>query len=1076
MSTAFDQRYYIRGDSAKCATHGEYLFGSPMSDAGISMTIRTDRLQFKVPNTDGFITSDSGRGFMWPWRMHDDLERMPKDSKLDQSGDAVLSAKLEIPEMTTTESLHCKAKVSDLSRQTIEASTMAIVHPAEFYLAIQRESAGLVVAGTTMAPKIIAVDPEGRRQAGVAVNMQLIQHTWKIADTVPDDADPWRHAEEFTTVVGQCTVRTTTALESCSMNVPTPGLYIIRAEAVDRRGNPIAASTIVYATGSGAPLLPPDRHHGYSLDLVPDREHYEVGETATILVKSPFPDAQALVTVERDGIYSHKLVRLQGTMPLVQIPVTKDFEPNAYVSVLMIRGRTKEAPDSPTARDPGAPEYHLGYATIRVNPESKRLKVGISTGKTEYRPGEQVTVNLKVTDRAGKGQNAEVTLYAVDEGVLMLTQYETPSPLSVFTAVQPLRVHYADTRHKPDTVLFSHDRDSDSTPRSVRTDFRQTVYYNPSIITDNAGNGKVTFKLPDSLTSYRIMAVAVGSTNRFGSSESTIKSNLPLLARAAFPRLLRAGDELDAGVVVTAKSIPKSNIDVTASVVGAQLVGPATQRIELDAQRSKEVRFRFRANSVGSAKFKFHVKGGGHEDTLEVTKPVKSPAILETVALYGSTNTASGEQLGDLSAMRSDVGDLTISLSSTALVGLGANLKFLTQYPYDCSEQLASRLVPLVPLRTLSKSYSIPIPGNTSAFVTSTVGKLIRRQKEDGGFGIWEDSTASHPWVSAYVLWSLSLAKKEGIDVPDETIESGREYVRQYLEDREESDIGVATSAFLVDVLAETGESAADTMNRLYESRSSMPLFSKALLAHAMSIGKGDAKSRNELLRDLEAHVRIQGDSALVAENHGTAYHEVMDSTTRTNALVLRALLAANKKHSLAAPMARGILAARKNGSWRNTQETAYALLALEDYRKAQESTHTDFVARVWLGKDQLTQQQMAGDGISTFDLLVPASRVAKAGGSPLVFQVDGDGTGTLHYEARLRYARKNLPTELLDRGFAVTKSMRIVTPETIREEAGRVPAITGEFPSPKGGNLVLVDLLVAVSQPSSYVIIDDPV
>ncbi|MCL2823229.1 MAG: MG2 domain-containing protein, partial [Polyangiaceae bacterium] len=905
VTTAFDRPSYIRGDTATCIAHGEYLFGSPVVDADASIKIERREFRFEVPHTEGFITSDyEFGGPLWDDVFYPEvLARVTP--KLDQNGYSRVNTHLELPKMSNAESVHCEAGVSDFSRQHIASSAMAIVHPAEFYLAIRPGSSSFAISGGSINPKVAAVDPEGRRYSGVAVKLQLIQHTWEIEDARSDYPDQWRFSSQTNTVVGECTAHTTNAVESCSMKVPAAGFYTIRAEAVDRRGNPIAASTHVYATGSDAPLLRPKNHYGRKLELVGDREHYEIGDTANIIVKSPFPDAEALVTVERDGIYSHRLVRLRGALPVIEVPITKDFDPNAYVSVLVIRGRTKKAPNLATEPDPGAPESHVAYANIRVNPESKRFSVGLSTGKTEFRPGEQVTVDLKVTDRAGKGQSAEVTVYAVDEGVLMLTKYETPSPFPVFTAVQPLRVEFGDTRRKPYVVRFGANSRSEPLGRSVRTDFKQTAYYNPSVITDNAGNAKVTFKLPDNLTTYRIMAVAVGKTDRFGSGESTIKTHLPLLARAAFPRLLRAGDELEAGVVVTSKSIPKSAIDVKTSVVGAQLIGPATQRIELDPLRSEEVRFRYRANSVGNAKFKFSVKGGCEEDTLEITRPVKSPAILETVALYGSTNSSAGEKLGNMSAIRSDVGDLSISLSSSALVGLGANLKFLTEYPYDCSEQLASRLVPLVSLRALSKFYSIPIPANTSSFVTSTVGKLIRRQKRDGGFGIWDGSTTAHPWVSAYILWSLSLAKKSGIEVPDQTIESGKDYVRKYLESRDESDIGVVTSAFMVGVLAETGEPDADAMSRLYEKRSTMPLFSRALLAHAMSVGKGDAKSRTDLIRDLESHVQVRGNSAAVAENLGTAYEEVMDSSTRTNALVLRALLAASKKHSLAAPLAR---------------------------------------------------------------------------------------------------------------------------------------------------------------------------
>ncbi|MCL2825218.1 MAG: MG2 domain-containing protein, partial [Polyangiaceae bacterium] len=119
VRTEFDRRSYIRGDSARCTTHGEYLFGSPMSGAAVSMTVRPDKFQFKVPNTDGFITSDYEFGRTGGWRRYGAVGRMPGHSKLDQSGEAGLNAKLKIPQMTTTESLHCEAEVSDASRQTV---------------------------------------------------------------------------------------------------------------------------------------------------------------------------------------------------------------------------------------------------------------------------------------------------------------------------------------------------------------------------------------------------------------------------------------------------------------------------------------------------------------------------------------------------------------------------------------------------------------------------------------------------------------------------------------------------------------------------------------------------------------------------------------------------------------------------------------------------------------------------------------------------------------------------------------------------------------------------------------------
>ena len=1082
VGTELDRRAYVRGDEVRCTARGDYLFGAPMNNSDLRTTITRGPSWFAVPKTEDFITTDHAFDQDREEGYVDASQLLSTTSKLDAQGKGEAATKLELPGMRGTERVNCEAEVTDLSRQAVASSSTAIVHPAAFYVALQSGTEGFAQSGADISPKILAVDPEGRRQSGIAVDVELTRRTWVTARESAGRSGYHSVSRVVDTVVSQCNVRTTATAATCNVKVPTAGYYILRAKAKDGRGNPVAASTHLYATGTGESGWA--EHDDMRVELVPDRQSYEVGQTARILVKSPFQNAEALLTVERAGIYSQKRIQLQGSMPTLQVPITEDFHPNAYVSVVLLRGRSKAPPAQWNAPDVGAPAFRVGYANLLINPEAKRLKIDVATGKKDFRPGEQVTVDLRVSDRAGKGQRAEVTLYAVDEGVLMLTGYKTPDPIPVFTQPHPLRVGFTEARTdlarltlSPFASTVGEDKGLEGGGGgAARSDFRQSAYFNPSLVTDETGKAKATFKLPESLTSYRIMAVVVGRTDQFGFGESSVTTSLPLLARPAFPRVLRAGDEIDAGVVVTSKTLPKSTIEVKATVEGVELVGNAVQQIELDKGQSREVRFRLRTHGVGNAKLRFHVQGGGERDTVEITKAVRAPTTLEAVALYGSTRSASGEKLGDLSAIRSDVGDLSLSVASTALVGLGGSVEQLTEYPYECTEQLASRLVPLIPLRELARVYDLPLPKNADAFVTSTVTKLIRRQRYDGGFGLWDESPHSHPWVSAYALWSLSLAKKSGSPVPDRTIESGKTYVRRYLDTYTSAPYGLVTAAFMADVLAEIGAADPGHMNRLYEKRSELPLFARALLAHAMAVGGGDEKARDEMVRDLEGHIRVQGNKALVAENHGNAYAELMDSTTRTNALVLRTLLAVKKNHGLAEPMTRGLLGARDKGSWRNTQESAYALLALDEYRKAQEVEDPDFTATVWLGDDQIVQQAMTGRSVKAFDVTLPTSRMAKAGGSTLAFQRGGNGKGTLHYEARLRYARKELPKDPIDRGFFVQKSMRVVSPESLASAVRGVPAGTGNYPSPRGGELVLVDLLVVAPQPHDYVVIDDPI
>jgi len=1082
VGTELDERSYVRGQPVQCTARGDYLFGAPMKNADVRTTITRGRTWFSVPKTEGFTTDDRAyeRGRQ---EGSIDASRLKSErAKLDQQGRHATSSKLVLPGMTGTERVRCEAEVTDLSRQSVASSSTAIVHPAAFYLGLQSGREGFAKQGEDLSPQVIAVTPEGRRRAGVPVQIELIRRTWV---TARQSAGHGYHSvsRRVDRMVSQCSVRTTPAPASCTMKVPKAGYYILRATAKDRAGNPVASSTYLYATGSGESGWA--ERDDMRVELVPDKKSYEVGDTARILVKSPFRDAQALVTVERAGVYSQRRTKLTGSMPSLRVPVTSDFEPNAYVSVVLVRGRSKAPPAQWNAPDVGAPAFRIGYANLQVNPEAKRLAVTVETDKKDYRPGETATVDLHVADRGGKGTRSEVTLYAVDEGVLMLTGYKTPDPVPVFTAPRPLRVGYAEARTdlarltlSPFQGMVGQDKglEGGGGGSSARKDFRQSAYFNPSIVTDAQGKARVSFSLPESLTSYRIMAVVVGKRDRFGFGQSSVTTSLPLMARPAFPRLLRAGDRVEAGVVVSSKTLPKSAIQVRAEAEGIELLGDPVRQVDLDQGQSKEVRFRFHAEKVGSAKLRFHVEGGGEQDTVAITKRIEPPTTLEAVALYGSTRSAAGEKLGDLRAIRTDVGDLEVSVASTALVGLGGSVEQLTDYPYDCTEQLASRLLPLLPLRELAKAYDLPLPSNTDAFVAETVAKIVRRQRNDGGFGLWDESTRSHPWVSSYALWSLSMAKKRGALVPERTIDRGKQYLGRYLRSYESNALGLATAAFMVDVLAEMDAPDFGHMNRLYESRDEMPLFAKSLLAHAMLVGDGDHEARADLVRDLEGHIRVQGNKALVAENTGNAYAELMDSSTRTTAMVLRTLLASRKNHALAERLTRSLLDAREKGTWRNTQESAYALLALDGYRRAQESENPDFTATVWLGDEAIVRRDMTGRSTKTFDVNLPTSRMVKAGGSTLAFQMGGGRQGTLFYEARLRYARKKLPRQPIDRGFYVEKSMRVVTPDSLAKAMRTVPSGGGSYPTPRGGDLVLVDLLVVAPQPHDYVVIDDPI
>jgi uncharacterized protein YfaS (alpha-2-macroglobulin family) len=1063
---------YRRGERARFDVLGSYLYGAPTSDAKARWAVSATPGTFTVPKHDAWVTDASS--------YYVDQDSTPPaggmlanaEGRLDATGKLVLEQLLALPGYRGPVNVHTTVDVTDASHQTISTEASVLVHPADFYVALESPKDWFFTAPGSVEPKVLALGLRGERLSGRRVSLELVSRRWTLArESVPGEA---AHAvsKVVDQVVARCDVTTAAEPRSCRLTAAVGGYFVVVARAQDDQQRPVQAAYGLYGIGSGEGSGGWGDSDRANVDLVLDKKEYRVGDTARVLVKSPFPEAEALVTVERQGVYRVERVKLRGPTPVVEVKVTDDFRPNAYVAVHLLRGRNAGRKEEAVGAS-----YRLGYAELKVDPELRRLNVAVRPNAADFRPGAEVSVDLAVTDVQGRGAPAELTVFAVDEGVLMLTRYATPDPLPVFTASRPLSVSTLETRDALAKIglaalesMLGADKGGDGGgggDSSARSNFRQTAFFDPNVRTDAKGRASVRFKLPDGLTSYRIMATAVGMDDRYGFGNANVTVSKKLMARPALPRFLRAGDVLDAGVVVSTKGFSPGEVRVEARAEGLVLEGPATTQVKLGTDATREVRFRFRAERVGKAKLSFSVRGGGESDQVVVERAIERPAVLETVAVYGTSERSVAEQLGDLRGMRDDSGGLEVSLASTALVGLGSDLQVLSDYPYGCTEQLVSRLLPLVPLSELARDFGLPRPPNADLVIEKLVATILARQRDDGGFGMWPEAWESSRWVTPYALWVLDESAKRGVKVPKSALARGKSFLRTTLGQTFEKE--PAAAALALDVLAMQGARDRGYEARLLEKVEALPTFARGLLLHALAVGKSERLP--ELLKRVEADLRIIGNTASVNENLGSRYAVLMDSPVRSSAIVLRGILAANPDHPLVEPLARGLLAARGSTGFRTTQEGAFGLLALDAYRRAREVKVPSFVARAWFGERALVTLEAKQRSTAAVTGSATMAELLKAPRGLLSFEKNG--SGALHYEARLKSAPRDLPSTALDLGFFVQKVQRRVEPSELGGLRAAIPERSEARYS--AGDLVVTDLVVVSPGAREYVAIDDP-
>ncbi|HET7705847.1 MAG TPA: alpha-2-macroglobulin family protein [Thermoanaerobaculia bacterium] len=973
-----------------------------------------------------------------------------------------------------------EAEVADVTRQRIANRASFRTDPAEFYVGV-KPPPYFAEAADGVATEIIVAGLDGLAVSGIPVEVKVerIQYN-SVRRAVGNGFYEWE-TERKELPAGEWTITSQAAPVPLRIPLAEGGEYRLTARATDAGQRTTTTRTWFYAVGPGYTAW--ERYDHNRIDLVPERKKYKPGETARIMIKSPWERATALLTTEREGIRSHERFDLTSTQQTISVPITERDIPNVYVSVLLVKGRTQDATTEDTS-DPGKPSFRLGYIELEVEDASKRLSVDVKANRDEFRPASKAQIDVNVRDVSGAPVQSEVTLWAVDYGVLSLTAYQTPDVLDSIYLKKALQVVNEDSRQRiisrrvltPKGAGEGGGGGADAGPGTLRKDFRVLAFWIGSVITDARGHARTNVTLPESLTTYRIMAVAGDRASRFGWDAAEIRVNKPLMLTPAFPRFLSVSDNATVGAVVHNQSKRRGRVTVTVRSLDPAILaitGEQKRTLDVAAGGSELVRFGATANTVGTARLQMRVTMGRENDAFEDVVPVRILVSPETAAAYGEASPTARETVQIPAQVVPGFGGLKLELASTQLVGLAEGARYLVEYPYGCAEQRASTTLALMLVTDLGAAFSLPgiEPGRSRETAQASLHTLERFQCGDGGFAFWPGHCASvSPYLTSYVIHVFQRAQKLKYDVDADMLTRAYEYLDRSLGSERPPNEGwwpafTSWQAFAVKVLAEGGRNVDSHVSRIYGYVDRMPVFGISFLADAMAAGRSDARLE-DLHRRMRNAILPEGGLAHVEELSDPYLLWFWNSNVRSTAIVLGTFVRRGSDEELSKRMVRWLMRARKDGRWGNTQENAWAMASLVDYYRRYEAEVPNFASTVALGPETIASDEFRGRSTEVksreFSMQQVLAKAPAGQTLPVVFE--RQGTGTLFYMMRLRYASLERNLQPMNNGFQIERTY---------ETVGDAPTPSASFTA---GQLIRVTLKIRNTKERRFVAVTDPI
>jgi uncharacterized protein YfaS (alpha-2-macroglobulin family) len=1142
-TTASEGPHFVR-DHATVTVAANYYAGGGLANSEVQWYVNATPANFAPPNRGDFTF---GKWTPWWIPYYNQGAGNSKDfqGRTDAAGNHRLRIDFDSVTPPRATTVTATANVQDVNRQSVGSSTTFLVHPAELYVGL-RTQRWFVQKGEPLVIDSIVTDLDGKAIANREIRMRaaLIDWTYEKGEVKERETNPQ-----------ECVIKSGANATQCRFATPEGGRYRIIARVIDDKERPNETELTLWVAGG---KQPPQRDLAQEkVELIPSAKEFQPGDTAEILVQSPFFPAEGVLTLRRSGLVTSERFTMNSASHTLKIPIKEEYLPNIHVQVDLVgaSSRTDEE-GKPDPKVPKRPAFASGAIDLSIPPTLRKLMVATTPRDKTLEPGGETTVDVELRDAAGKpAQNAEIALVVVDEAVLALTGYKLSDPLNTFYFQRGDDVRNYHLRDrvqlaKPEGLIGQNQIQQNSamarpaapmvmaeaaptpagrvafakadsalanlggfgtvgklaneeTPIQTRIDFNALAYFAGSLPTDANGRASVKIKLPDNLTRYRVMAAAVSGDKLFGIGESAITARLPIMARPSAPRFLNFGDKVELPVVVQNQTDQPLQVDVAVRAANAEFVVPpsggtgsvnqslppkggttnmAGRRVTVPANDRVEVRFPVTTTRPGTARFQVAAasvtNGGRWADAAEISLPVWTPATTEAFATYGDVDAGAAGTIIQPVKAPSDAfkqfGGLEITTSSTQLQALTDAVLYLSAYPYECAEQIASRVMAIAALRDVLGAFDakgLPNAEELVAAVNRDVKRLEGMQSYDGGFGFWRRDSETWPYLSIHVAHALLRAKEKGFDPPPEMLQRSQQYlqtIEQHIPSWYSVESRRAIIAYALYVRNRMGDRDAGKARTLIDSAGGVEKLPLEALGWLMPVLSGDTNSLAAIRRHLNNRAEETAGAAHFTTSYSDGAQVMLHSDRRADGILLESLIGDDPKNDLIPKIVRGLLGHRKAGRWENTQENCFVLLALDRYFQVYEKTTPDFVARVWLGDAFAGDQQFRGRSTDSRQINVPMRYLmAQTGAQNLI--LNKEGAGRLYYRIGMNYSPTSLQLKPADYGFTVTRTYEAIdNPNDVRRQEDGTWRI-------KAGAQVRVRLTMVATARRYHVALVDP-